>query len=554
MRQSHVSPAVHQLPEKNVGTRNVAGLYMRAGSWTLRIVTPKELVPTVGRTVWYRKSLGTAHKPTAEALALQVWADAKAEFLRLSRDLQPKTPTKIKPTAELVSLLAERIRHHVLARDDARRFGLPEPDAGWSIAAQADGVDPLTLQRALAKGMGLTLAQGSTSLGQRAADAHAHSLGLQIDWTGQQAALVRLTQVLVSAYVDVAKRSDGEVVVTPDAPASLAMSSTPATPKYRTIRDLLPLWKQKTTPTDRAVKDTERALDLLEACGVPHQLQGLAFAHGAAFRDWLRDSTARGFSQKTGLNVYRSITALLNAGPEYGAIAANPWRGLKFPVEGSKKRTPFTREELTSLFDSATFTGYKIPEGAKSAGAAAYWMPVLGLYTSARVGELAQLETADVQLVDGVTVIRIHDEAEGSTVKTENAIRVVPVHPELVRLGFLEYVEAQRIAGQAKLFPTLHRGGRRSPGGVFTEEFRVTLNNAKVTRAYATFHAFRHLGRSRLVEAGVNERQIDALLGHADDSVGATYTHHSTSSLAHAIAKIDYPGLTLPRTYPSPVK
>src|SRR3546814_2697426 len=41
----------------------------------------------------------------------------------------------------------------------------------------------------------------------------------------------------------------------------------------------------------------------------------------------------------------------------------------------------------------------------------------------------------------------------GERLKTINAHRTIPVHPELQRLGFLRFVEQQRQAGTGFLFP-----------------------------------------------------------------------------------------------------
>lgn len=82
--------------------------------------------------------------------------------------------------------------------------------------------------------------------------------------------------------------------------------------------------------------------------------------------------------------------------------------------------------------------------GAKSIGGC------LGLcaYTGARVGELTQCRAGDVEwrpsdqrALEGAEypVLRITPEA--GTVKTGKA-RTVPVHPHLVEMGLLHYVEA----------------------------------------------------------------------------------------------------------------
>lgn len=63
-----------------------------------------------------------------------------------------------------------------------------------------------------------------------------------------------------------------------------------------------------------------------------------------------------------------------------------------------------------------------------------YWVPLLGLYTGARINELAQLFLVDFQAQGDVQVISINDDGEGKRLKTKASKRLVPIHPELVRL------------------------------------------------------------------------------------------------------------------------
>ena len=74
-------------------------------------------------------------------------------------------------------------------------------------------------------------------------------------------------------------------------------------------------------------------------------------------------------------------------------------------------------------------------------------MPLLGLFTGARLGELALLLASDVSIdeASGVSAISIADDPSiGRSLKTRASRRTVPVHPELIRLGFLEYVRERR--------------------------------------------------------------------------------------------------------------
>ncbi len=541
------------------------GVSQRGGVYWLRVLIPDDLRHLYPRTSSgklptdrYRASLRTSDKTEAKVRALTLRAEFEAEFHEKRKQLAPAAQ---KPSAALVALLAERIRHTILAGDDAGRYGLPAPDVDplvvlptWTDPKPSVRLkDRREFEDAVLRGLRQATAEGSLNPGLWAAEAECRALGLRIDWTGQTAALVTLTRTVVQAFADAARRSVGEAIETPAEPvAVIEAAADPKAPKYRTIRDLLPLWQQKTKAAENAVSRTERALELLDDAGVNTTLSKLTRADGAQFRDWLRDSEVRPFGQKTGRNHYRAITALLNASLDYGALQVNPWQGLDFPVEDSEERPPFTRDELTKLYGGPIFEFYAIPEGDKTTGASAYWMPLLGLWTGARVGELAQLEVADVREIDEVGVLDIHKKAPGSTLKNANSVRLIPIHPELVRLGFLDYVDAMRRAGEVKLFPTLHRGGRRHPGEVFSEAFREYRTIRGVVTPLASFHSLRHNVRSAMVAAAVPEPVCDDLLGHA--RTGSTgrrkYTHLDLSTLQEGIEKLAYPFLKLPRVYP----
>lgn len=84
--------------------------------------------------------------------------------------------------------------------------------------------------------------------------------------------------------------------------------------------------------------------------------------------------------------------------------------------------------------------------------AAKQWVPLLGAYSGARVGELCQLRAEDVRQEDGIHYIRITPAA--GTVKS-GLFRDVPLHDHIVEEGFLEFVKN---SGTGPLF---YRAGPR---------------------------------------------------------------------------------------------
>lgn len=123
--------------------------------------------------------------------------------------------------------------------------------------------------------------------------------------------------------------------------------------------------------------------------------------------------------------------------------------------EEQSGRTSFTTSELKSLFDTPLFTAHEWPQGAKCA--AGVWLPLLALFSGARQAEIAGLQVTNVQHeTDTPLLFIVADRKAGKTPKTKVSERVIPVHPQLVKLGFLEYVEARAREGvHAWLFPAV---------------------------------------------------------------------------------------------------
>ena len=114
------------------------------------------------------------------------------------------------------------------------------------------------------------------------------------------------------------------------------------------------------------------------------------------------------------------------------------------------------------------FTRHVFPTGG--CGSAAFWLPLLALFTGARQGELAALKTKNVQSHSpGLTLLHfVREPVVGKRLKTRASQRVVPVHAELVRLGFLIFVKnvaRQHGDGNRGSSPRLHRQAGSRPHG-----------------------------------------------------------------------------------------
>ncbi|EPT8921564.1 tyrosine-type recombinase/integrase [Cronobacter dublinensis] len=147
-----------------------------------------------------------------------------------------------------------------------------------------------------------------------------------------------------------------------------------------------------------------------------------------------------------------------------------------------------------------------------------YWMPLLALFTGARVNELAQLRLDDIQENDGIHFFNLDADGESDKkLKNANARRQIPVHSMLIKLGLIEYVKALRSIGYDRLFPEITPNTVKGHGKAVSAWFNESIlkKRIKLERDRTkSFHSFRHSVSTLLKEKGVSAELRAQLAGH----------------------------------------
>lgn len=219
---------------------------------------------------------------------------------------------------------------------------------------------------------------------------------------------------------------------------------------------------------------------------------------------------------------------------------------------GRNRRKEFDLASLRAIFSSPVYSENLRP--AQGRGEAAYWLPLLALFTGARMEELGQLRPSDVTLlsyVDGkgqdqaAWVINImEDDEDNLTLKNSGSERVVPVHPDLERLGFIEYVKAAVEAKHGRLFPDLKPNTYDRLTAKWGEWFGRYKRECGVTDRRMVFHSFRHTFKHYARHANIIEGVQRQIMGHSSgdvaDGYGSGYTVHQ---LVEGMKLFNVPGL-----------
>jgi integrase len=273
--------------------------------------------------------------------------------------------------------------------------------------------------------------------------------------------------------------------------------------------------------------------------------------------DLSRDKKLEKISHSTISGYVTILKSFLNWGKKrsyFDAECLLAFDGMRKLEVDKKPRIQFSNNELKLIFGSDDYKkGLWINKKPFR-----YWGPIIALYTGARRTEFCQLMLADIKK-DSATNIYYFDiltdptEDEGLSheekrrVKNQFSRRKVPIHKELLNLGFLNYVKQLKKNGEKQLFPSFKSDTRglwgRPLGRWFNEKHLKDLGIKYDNKGRAkSIHCFRHTFINYEKQNNLNSKIIREVTGH---SLGSD-AHYGYQDVYDIIAtkkeidKIDY--------------
>ncbi|WP_300533674.1 site-specific integrase [uncultured Mameliella sp.] len=564
-----------------------------SGNLYARIYIPDDLKRAAGGKAEVWRSLGTSSMKEAKLKAPGVVDKYLATLHpRISTPTAPEMPSAPEPSREQIQAAALGVYHALLESDEDERIHDAE-------ASQPGGADNAAANKAYAQEVRQHLARGDLRHG----DLEGWSGHFGFHFNPGSVLRREFQHMLARAEAEAAERAAerdlGLPLSTPAddlfrAPAApyTPPTSTPATPaptkpSAPPLEDLWPTYErqQGANLAPATITDKKKILDIfIYHIGHGRAVDTITKAEAREYRDMLTrmprhagsKARTRGMSLKQLVELNdreqgqavstRTVTkqvsvlsSIFNWLVREGHVESNIWEHLAPAKErGRNKRMPFTYTQLQHLIDSPLFAGcvgikdvrQKSTPGTFKATGPEYWLPLLGMFTGARLGELAQLETSDVKQAEGIDFIMITDQGgdRARTVKSKAAIRSVPIHSRLIALGFLEHVAKISRAGSGRLFPTLNRNNK----GQFANASRhfsryldaIDLPVAE-DASKPTFHCLRHSFIDELRREH-SEHEFRPLVGHEAQTVTRGYGIKETFGLGMRKAMVEavvYPGV-----------
>ncbi len=258
----------------------------------------------------------------------------------------------------------------------------------------------------------------------------------------------------------------------------------------------------------------------------------------------------RKISDKTGAKVMLRLSVLHEFAHRKGFTSIHPDTPerpkLNDDRPGAKPvEKAFSNADLNAIFTGYLYRGTEL-DRSKSVAPYQFWLPLLGLFTGGRLNELCQLNALDIaQTTDGIWTIDIMDDEQDrplpKSLKNRASRRILPIHSELVRMGFLDFVREAVEEGREKLFSDgLTYRDKKGWGSNATHFFcrfpshsttaagyffkqGIRVRDSKGDTDRKNFHSFRHTFADLARRAGVEAFLIlPDIIGHSRAHEGTT--------------------------------
>lgn len=337
------------------------------------------------------------------------------------------------------------------------------------------------------------------------------------------------------------------------------IEAKPRDPETVTLNGVLDAWKEANKPG--APEQYEYPVKLFEELHGALPVKEITVAHVRDFRTALLKMPPASGGKFDGLTMqqviqkaeaenlkplkastagkhFRCLKAIFQFAQEDGFVSVNVAAGIKFRgpkekyVEAKKvRRRTFSPAELETLFAGAKTHGWADEEENT-------WFLRLMTYTGARPEELAQLSARDVVTIGKHLCLSLHDEGDNH-IKNPSSVRMVPIHPELLRLGFEDFVNAAD--NRPYLFSTLEPDGRGRRYGRMQDRLTRLINGKVSNDPRLVPYSLRHTFRNTMENADAPEWVIEDIMGHSnpEHKTGRGYGDQQVAKMAEWIAKAD---------------
>ena len=217
-----------------------------------------------------------------------------------------------------------------------------------------------------------------------------------------------------------------------------------------------------------------------------------------------------------------------------------------FPqIENTKRidknpHLPYKKEQLLEMFNPKHTYFKDNPD--------AFWACMIALFTGARINAAITLQYKDILVKDGIDCIQFRSDHKIKQLKNEASERLVPIHKQLLDLGFVDYVNKQKAKSKAGDTDFIIKKCQTKSGEYnnkfFTRELSPFFTDIKVKTGNLDgydFHSFRKNLSIALQDAGVGTTYINDIIGwEGKTTMEQSYSNHTLAQINDEMNKFSY--------------
>ncbi|EOV2003331.1 tyrosine-type recombinase/integrase, partial [Vibrio parahaemolyticus] len=271
---------------------------------------------------------------------------------------------------------------------------------------------------------------------------------------------------------------------------------------------------------------TMHCLDFLESSSKPYSEEAL--------EEYLEHLKSQGRSAKTNKDYFASIKQFFTWCHAKSLIKVNPCLNLtakfKSNKHASEQRDVWKASELNLLLDSSEY---------QSKSEDFRYITELQIYHGLRPNEACQLFICNVQCNDNLWFLDITDAGDKQHLKNEHSVRQIPLHQDIVKNGFLEFVQdrAKLNALNTSLFHYEPYGKDHDWSKYYRVEFgKLQSKIGMKAGSRPTPYGFRHTFIDELKNAELAESLVGEYVGHA--SHGMTFGRYGKKLKLDKLVKV----------------
>lgn len=217
-----------------------------------------------------------------------------------------------------------------------------------------------------------------------------------------------------------------------------------------------------------------------------------------------------------------------------------------FPhIEKTKKadknpHLPFKNEQLLKIFDPEYDFFKNNPD--------AFWSCMIALFTGARMNAAITLQYKDIFTKDGIACIQFLSDHPIKQLKNEASERLVPIHKQLLELGFVDYIKRKQTKLKAKDTDFIITKCQTKSGQYNNKYFTRVLSpfftdirvKTEANDGY-DFHSFRKNISIAMQDAGIINTYINDVIGwEGKSTMEQSYSNHRLEEIKAQLNKFEY--------------